>query len=182
MSCNLAGSSDAEHKVLGEKSSVILNSLQDNMRDMICFPSLLPHLLHRELITEIERNKLTDPSVKLDSKLLSLSTCVCNKGKTGLARFYLCLMDTYGLQGVKQHYDVAILLRKLSELQLAGLRGCGHILCSFPHAALDTLGFNAEDVYRQETGIARHYTALRLHFFRYREHYQDDASQQVPVS
>ena len=106
---------DAE-KILREKSVVILNSLQVNISDMISLRTLIPYLLYRELLTTIEKEHLTNEWLSLDSKLLSLSTYICNKGKTGLARFYLCLMDTWGLQGLEQHYDMATLFRKYSEL------------------------------------------------------------------
>ena len=83
---------------------------------MVCLRTLLPYLLHRELLTQIEFDHLNNDFLAMDGKLLSLSTYIQNKGKTSLARFYLCLMDTWGLQGVEQHYDIAILLRKLSKL------------------------------------------------------------------
>ena len=83
---------------------------------MICLRTLIPYLLHRELLTSIEKEHLTNDWLPLDSKLLSLSTYICNKGKSGLARFYLCFMDTWRLQGLEQHYDMATLFRKHSEL------------------------------------------------------------------
>ena len=99
-----------------EKSVVILNSLQVNISDMISLRTLIPYLFSRELITSIEKEHLTNDWLPLDSKLLSLSTYICNKGKSGLARFYLCFMDTWGLQRLAQHYDMATMFRKYSEL------------------------------------------------------------------
>ena len=66
---------------------------------------------------------MSNPHVPKDSisKMLKLNTYICNKGKTGIdiARFYLCLMDTWGYQGLHQHYDMATMVRK------AG--GCGFV-------------------------------------------------------
>ena len=105
--------------ILRPKSNGILNLLQVNISEMVHLRTLLPHLLHRELLTQIEKDHLNNEYLAQDGKLLSLSTYIQNKGKSSLARFYLCLMDTWGLQGVQQHYDMAIFLRKRSEhLQL----------------------------------------------------------------
>ena len=38
----------------------------------------------------------------------------------------------------------------VSSYSYSSLSGCGHMLCS--SLVLTTLGFNAEDVYKQETG------------------------------
>ena len=104
---------NATEKLHNSCQRILAQSAVD-IEDMITIPSLLPFLMSRDMLNKGEVEELLNTTLytTASARCIKLATCIPNKAKNALERFYLSLMDSCGRAGLGQHYHLANNIRQ----------------------------------------------------------------------
>ena len=124
----LLSDENATEKLHSSCQQVLAQSAVD-MEDMITVPSLLPFLISRGMLNkgEVEELQNTTLYTTVSARCIKLATCIPNKAKNALERFYLSLMDSCGRAGLGQHYHLANNIRQRGKELYLYMIGCSLI-------------------------------------------------------
>lgn len=92
-----------------------MRTIHIEMSSMIHIKDILSFLLERHLLTSAEVHDLRREDLDHNLKTLSLTGFICNKPKSPIERFYLCLLDSYTRPGLEGHYQLARIIRETCE-------------------------------------------------------------------
>ena len=121
----LLSDDNATEKLRDSCQRVLAQSAVD-MEELVAVPSLLPFLISRDMLNKGEVEELQNTSLypTAGARCIKLATCIPNKAKNALERFYLSLMDSCGRPGLGQHYHLANNIRQQGKELYLYMIGC----------------------------------------------------------
>ena len=93
--------------------AAVLNKLLLDFHRYLNTPALVKYLVDKCLLTDGEKWALTVKPLGPQEKTLQLQQILMKKGENALFEFYLCLLESYGLEpGLKEHYILVQIIKR----------------------------------------------------------------------